>query len=543
MKYIKEKPAKAEPRVFESAKRMPRGLARNAINAANSRSGEKSADHSDDSIQSDPIQQANDKSAEGAWLGANKTVKQAGDSVKAIHRQFRKARQVRTSTRSATKGSSSSIKAAVKVTNRGIQAAKRAVIESIRTSIRVAKIAIKATIAATKATAAAVKGLMSLVAAGGWVAVVIILAVAVVGWLLASPLSIFMTGNEGQTKSVQSVMAVLAQETADEIDEIREQQGTDRAIQIVYEGSEDGTMIQNGADIIAVYSVRVSMDEGNPAEPFIIDDTRERIVRDTYHRMVKISYQIIAAGNTAESGAQNNNEDETLKITVNCKSYDEMAADLNFSAEQVQMLHELMQPEYLTLYQSMIGISQPGGLTAAEIAQIKASLPADLSIMQQDIVESAMSLVGKVHYFWGGKSTAIGWDNRWGALMEVIAPGSSTTGTIRPFGLDCSGFVAWIYVNAGVPADKIADAFGTNTSTQWKYSEPVDWDNAQIGDLAFFAVPGTTKYNHVGVIVSVGSNGRYQVVHCAAGKNNVVTGIADESGFKYIRHPIILGDI
>lgn len=539
MKYIKEKPAKAEPRIFESAKRMPRGLARNAINAANSRSGEKSADHSDDSYHSDPIQQVNDKSAEGAWLSANKTAKQAGDSVKAIHRQFQKARQVRTATRSAAKGSTSSIKAAAKVTDRGIQAVKRAVIESIRTSIRVAKIAIKATIAAAKATAAAVKGLVSLVAAGGWVAVVIILAVAVIGWLLASPLSIFMTKNEGQTKSVQSVMAVLAQETADVIDEIREQQGTDREIQIVYEGSEDGSLIQNGADIIAVYSVRVSMDEENPAEPIVIDDTREHILRDTYYRMVQISYQIIAAGNTAESGTKNNNEDETLKIIVNCKSHDEMAGELNFSTEQVQMLRELMQPEYLPLYQSMIGISQPGGLTAAEIAQIKASLPADLSILQQDIVDSALSLVGKVHYFWGGKSTAIGWDNRWGTPMKVTAPGSSTTGTIRPYGLDCSGFVAWVYVNAGVPADKIADVFGTNTSTQWKYSEPADWNKAQIGDLAFFAVPGTTKYNHVGIIVSVGSNGQYQAVHCASSENNVVIGQADEVGFKYMRRPYI----
>jgi len=540
MKYIKEKPAKAEPRVFESAKRMPKGMARNAINAVNSRSDEKIADRSGCSNHSDPIQQANNKSIDGAWLGANKTAKQAENSVKAIHRQFRKARQTRTAARSAAKGSGSSIKAAAKVTNRGIQAAKRAVIESIRTSIQVAKIAIKATIAAAKATAAAIKGLVSLVAVGGWVAVVIILAAAVIGWLLASPLSIFMTGNEGQTKSVQSVMAVLAQETADEIEEIREQQGTNRATQIIYEGSEDGSMIQNGADIIAVFSVRVSMDNENPTEPIVIDDTRERIFRDTYHRMVEISYQIIAADNTAESGAPNESEDETLKITVNCKSYNEMADDLNFSAEQVQMLHELMQPEYLILYQSMIGISQPGGLTAAEIAQIKASLPADLSIMQQDIVDSAISLVGKVHYFWGGKSTAIGWDNLWGTPMEVTAPGSSTTGTIRPFGLDCSGFVAWVYINAGVPADEIADVFGSNTSTQWKYSEPVAWDEAQIGDLAFFAVPGTTKYNHVGVIISVEANGQCQVVHCASGKNNVVVGKTGEAGFIYIRRPIVI---
>lgn len=542
MKYIKEKPAKAEPRVFESAKRMPKGLAKNGINAVNSRFDEKIADHSDNSNHSDPIQQANDKSVDSSIMAGKETAKQVGDSAKAIHRQFRKARHARTISRSAVKECFPNIKAAkatTKVTNRGIQAAKRAVVESIRTSIRVAMITVKAAIATAKAAVAAVKGLGSLIAAGGWVAVAIILAVAVIGWLLASPLSIFMTGNEGQTKSVQSIMTELAQETADEIEEIREQQGTDRAVQIVYEGSEDGSIIHNGADIIAVYSVRVSMDKENPAEPIIIDDTRERILRDTYHRMVQISYQIIAAGITAESGVSNNSEDETLKIIVNSKSYDEMTADLNLSTEQVQILRELMQPEYITLYQSMIGISQQGGLSAEEIAQIKASLPADLSIMQQDIVDSALLLIGKVHYFWGGKSTAIGWDNRWGTSMEVTAPGSSTTGTIRPFGLDCSGFVAWVYVNAGVPEDKIADVFGTNTSTQWKYSEPVAWNNAQIGDLAFFAVPGTTKYNHVGVVVSIDEKGCYQVVHCASSRNNVVIGIADESGFKYFRRPII----
>ena len=218
-----------------------------------------------------------------------------------------------------------------------------------------------------------------------------------------------------------------------------------------------------------------------------------------------------------------------------------MSDVLNFSGEQIQMLKQLMQPEYLELYRSMIGIIQPGGLSAAEIAQIKSSLPADLSIMQQDIVDAALSLVGKVNYFWGGKSTAIGWDNRWGTLSEVTAPGSSTTGTVRPFGLDCSGFVAWVYVNSGLPADKIADVFGAHTSTQWKYSVPVAWNEAQIGDLAFFAVPWTSKYNHVGVIVSIDSSGQYQVAHCTSSRNNVVIGIADKSGFQYIRRPIIGG--
>ena len=59
------------------------------------------------------------------------------------------------------------------------------------------------------------------------------------------------------------------------------------------------------------------------------------------------------------------------------------------------------------------------------------------------MVETACQLVGKLNYFWGGKSRVLGWDERWGQIRKVTASGSSTSGTYRPFGLDCSGFVEY----------------------------------------------------------------------------------------------------
>ena len=53
------------------------------------------------------------------------------------------------------------------------------------------------------------------------------------------------------------------------------------------------------------------------------------------------------------------------------------------------------------------------------------------------MLETACRLVGKVNYFWGGKSLVLGWDDRWGTLRQVTAAGSSTTGTYRPYGMDC----------------------------------------------------------------------------------------------------------
>lgn len=62
-------------------------------------------------------------------------------------------------------------------------------------------------------------------------------------------------------------------------------------------------------------------------------------------------------------------------------------------------------------------------------------------------METALTLYGKVTYFWGGKSLVLGWDSRWGQLAKVTAAGSPTTGTYRPYGLDCSGMVDWVFYN------------------------------------------------------------------------------------------------
>lgn len=543
MKFIKQKSEKAPPRVFDSANRLPRALRREAVLHANlSQPDTFYAGQEGNSETADPIQKANQDSMRCATRTSEQVFKRVSSTVrggpKKLFKQLRHS-----SVRQNTKTTVRATKAAAKTAQRSIQAMARSARAVTRTAIQVTKVAIKAAVTTAKATVTAVKGLVSLIAAGGWVAVVIILLIAVIGWLITAPMSIFFTGSGNQTKTVQTVMADLAQETADQIVQIKIDKGSDRDVKIIYEGSEDGSMIQNGADILAVYSVRISMDPNNPNEVITMDDQKEAILRDTYHQMVVVSYKIAEAKTeetTASAETENTKATEELQILVICRSFDEMISIIHLSAEQAAMLNELMLPEYQMLFQSLVGIVQPGGLTADEIAQIRASLPANTSIMQQDIVNTALSIVGKVQYFWGGKSTAIGWDDRWGSSMEVTSPGSQTTGTIRPFGLDCSGYAAWVYVNAGIPADLIATVFGTHTTMQWKYSVPVAWDDAQIGDLAFYAIPYTTKGNHVGVIVGIEEPGFYRVAHCSSSRNGVVIE-AKQAGFVFIRRPYVVG--
>ena len=123
--------------------------------------------------------------------------------------------------------------------------------------------------------------------------------------------------------------------------------------------------------------------------------------------------------------------------------------------------------------------------------------------------------------------------------MTVTADGSDTTGTTRPFGLDCSGYVAWVYINCGLPSVQVDSVFGYSTATQWKYTTAIEWDKAQIGDLVFFNVPGAAKGNHVGIIVGYDDDGKYLIAHCSSSRNCVVVTEAIISGFHYVRRPLV----
>ena len=78
---------------------------------------------------------------------------------------------------------------------------------------------------------------------------------------------------------------------------------------------------------------------------------------------------------------------------------------------------------------------------------VRESVGDNVSEDRVDVITAAYSLVGKVGYFWGGKSTVIGEDPSWGSVEKVSADGSRSSGTLRAYGLDCSGFVTWAVIN------------------------------------------------------------------------------------------------
>ena len=167
---------------------------------------------------------------------------------------------------------------------------------------------------------------------------------------------------------------------------------------------------------------------------------------------------------------------------------------------------------------------------------VRQSVGENVSEERVNVITAAYSLVGEVGYFWGGKSTVIGKDSSWGSAEKVSAEGSPSTGTVRAYGLDCSGFVTWAVIN-GYLDQNMQETIGDGTSAQWLNANVVSEQDAQPGDLVFQSGPEAGSNNHVGIICGQTDAGDWIAVHCSSSKNGVTVGEAYGASFRYIRQP------
>ena len=134
---------------------------------------------------------------------------------------------------------------------------------------------------------------------------------------------------------------------------------------------------------------------------------------------------------------------------------------------------------------------------------------------RKQLLTTGLALVGKVPYFWGGKSGP-GWNDEWNTPKVVTAAGSSSTGTIRPYGLDCSGFTTWVYQTA------LGVYIGDGTSGQYPKTSAVSASDLQIGDLGFLANSGGGDWNHVLMFAGYGDDGSRMWVHSSGGSGVIL---------------------
>ena len=374
---------------------------------------------------------------------------------------------------------------------------------------------------ALRAIIAAAQSLLAAIAAGGSTVVAMVLVICLIGLLIVSPFGIFFSGEDSGTGyTMPEAVSMMNSEFSTHIEQIKAENPYD---ELDMDNAGSAAIISNWRDVLAVYAVRTTTDNVSPDEVATLTEGKMEILREIFWDMNAISYHLETV-----SGGEDEGDTVILRITVTVKDYLQMADEYRFSADQRKLLEELMQPEYQELFAAPTGSYQDIELSPDEVAKIMENLPADLSEARREVVLTAYQLLGRVHYFWGGKSLVIGWDSRWGMPMEVTAEGSSTTGTVLPFGLDCSGMVDWVFYNQS--GGQYVIGHGGGATAQHTYCTPIDWSDAQPGDLVFYP-----EDSHVGIVCGFDSSGNIMIIHCASGYNNVV--VTGKAGFTTVARP------
>ena len=377
--------------------------------------------------------------------------------------------------------------------------------------------------AAAKAIAHTVRAAVSgLFAAGGGVAVLILLLLLImVGAIAASPFGILFS-NESSTPDAVPISAAIAQVNYDFNSQLEALQGADAYDDVTIAGE-----MADWVDVLVIFAVKTAgSNDVDATDVVTMDADRVNRLKAVFSDM-NIITSTVETIHHADSDPDDDTDDswteKILHITITGKTAAEMVTEYGFTAQQMTAVDELLAQR--DMLEELIG-----NLTAisADAADILRNLPADLAPERREVIKMACSLVGKVNYFWGGKSLVLGWDSRWGTVQKVTADGSFSTGTYRPYGLDCSGFVDWAFYNA--TEGNYIIGHGGGAASQHTYCTAISWADALPGDLVFY--PDDT---HVGIVAGWDENGNILIVHCASSYNNVV--ITGKEGFVSVGRP------
>ena len=365
-------------------------------------------------------------------------------------------------------------------------------------------------------TTAGAKALtLHLLTVGGAVtAVVLFGGIVLVAALMASPFGILFANEPSpDTIPLNAAVAEVGKEVCSTLAELQDGD---------YDSIDLTGVLPDWREVIAVFAVRTAGAE-NGVDVATMDADRVDRLKTVFWDMTEITTEVEGIYHEGVDDEDSWTE-YILHITVTPQTADAMRTAYRFTAYQNDALDELLSDRT-----ALASLAKSLTITNADAISLLRALPKELSEERRAVVERALSLVGKVNYFWGGKSLVFGWDDRWGQLAKVTADGSSTTGTYRPYGLDCSGMVDWAFYNATDGSYVIGH--GGGAAMQHSYCTPVRWEDAQIGDLAFYP-----DDEHVGIVAGWDRDGNIQIVHCASSYNNVV--ITGKEGFAAVGHPI-----
>lgn len=430
---------------------------------------------------------------------ASKRVKGAGKGIKDSKKVAKDAQKI--------------ARNSVKNAKKSYQIAK----ETAKKTIQTTKMAIRATISTIKLAIAGTKALISALIAGGWVVLVIVVVICMIGLLCSSIFGIFFSSESGTgTRSMSSVVLETNKDMARKITEIQDKNQYDEYV-----------IVSNRADwkdVLAIYSAKVSNGHMG-TDVMTIDDNKVKILKQVFWDMNQITHEI------KTEQVENNEETELSKktkkvlyITISSKTKEEMMTKYMFSPMQKTQVNDLLNDEYKELWNSVIYGANSGDYvnwrqTNPEWSSIKVGNSNKTMGNIGCLITSISILIDK-----SGTNIAI----------DPFNPGTFLQALNKTNGFDNEGSLQYAAVNRAVPSFEYVDrVMLTDKTKEEKYNTISSYHNK--GYYLAVEVKGDTGQHWVAVMEA--SDGSVSIVDPSSNATDLWTkyDYKNTSQFVYFR--------
>mgnify|MGYP002550674630 CR=1 FL=1 len=223
---------------------------------------------------------------------------------------------------------------------------KQAAVEAISRGVHYIAAKIKALLSQTVRRTA--QSLLALLGAGGVVlllAMVIGAAAAVIG----SPMGILFADESGDPNSIR-IAGIVAETNADfgtAINDIVSAHPECSETTMEYDYEDGHTWASYWPEVLAVFAVQNNLN--NDGDVVVIDESKKRLIQDTFWAMHEIDAEVEEVTATLEPTEDEPDPEPVtehiLHITVSSKSVDALADLYHFTQDQRDILHQLLSEE------------------------------------------------------------------------------------------------------------------------------------------------------------------------------------------------------
>ncbi|MPY19899.1 NlpC/P60 family protein [Paenibacillus glucanolyticus] len=330
---------------------------------------------------------------------------------------------------------------------------------------------------------------------------IVLLVIAMTAAVIASPFGLFVSGEntDPQVTSVEQIVHDLDAAFVARLEEIEREHGYVDRMEMHYPGSADNTRMDNWSDIMAVFAVKTTMDAADGMDVATLDATRTDLIEALFWEMNRMDSDIETVDHTEtitvvhEDGSTSEESvtvtEYILHITVTSQTAEQQATVHGFTAEQKELMEEMLTGEFRPLMQALLGKEADTGLTLEQLEYVYHDLPA--GELGSDAVRLALTRLGDPY------------------SQPKAGQGNYT---------DCSYLVQWCYRQLGISLPRTA-------AEQARYcvenSLTISPDDLMPGDLVFWSYERNGRFmdiTHVGIYAGEGkvvdaSSSRGQVVY------------------------------